>query len=116
MSCASVLWSISPEEVGMSVPPGFSGFDGGSEGMDVITGFDAEFTFESGGDPDLTPSVANAVKAVKPGLRWLWDWHQGYWVVLMGPSLAGKTRLLRYLYTQKLEEDDPTELARAKAR
>jgi hypothetical protein len=95
----------------MSIPD-FTEYEDGPEGI----GFEAAFNFESSGDTDLTPSVKQFVKVVKPGFRWLWDWYNGYWVVLLGPSLAGKTRFLRYLYTQKLEDDELTETARAKAR
>ena len=73
---------------------------------------------ENGADNvfDFEPSFKMVFKVTTPAIRWVWDWAKAYKVVLLGPSLAGKTRFLRYLYTLQLSDDEPTRLARAKNR
>ena len=65
---------------------------------------------------DLVPSPGTVVKIVKPGIGWLWNWINGYKMVLLGPQLAGKTRFFKYLCTRQVFEDELTDLARAKNR
>ncbi|NKB81193.1 MAG: hypothetical protein GKS05_04750 [Nitrospirales bacterium] len=69
---------------------------------------------ENGDDGELEISPSKlAIKFAKPVITYVWHWLRGYNLVLLGPSLAGKTRFLRFLYTLEFVPDHKNEYARA---
>jgi len=64
------------------------------------------------GDFEVNPSKL-LIKFGKPVLTYVWHWMRGYKLVLVGPPLGGKTRLLRFFYTLQLLPDHKNDYDRA---